>query len=75
MSHTRKGGQASDQDSNSGPGRHGNNSGHIYPSAPHQRQGQAHMWVTLLPPTPTLVDPNNRPNRYSQRICADIGGC
>jgi hypothetical protein len=29
MSHTLWGGQASDQDSNSGPGRHGNNSGHI----------------------------------------------
>ena len=61
MGHTQQGGQASDQDSNSGPGRHGDNSGHIYRSAPRQWQGQAHMWVTLSSPTPTLVDPTNRP--------------
>jgi len=68
MSHTHKGGQASDQDSNSGPGRHGNNSGHIYSSALHPRWRQAHNWVTPSSPTPTLVDPIDRPTKYSQRI-------
>ncbi len=36
MGHTQQGGQASDRDSNSGPGRHGDNSGHTYPGAPRQ---------------------------------------
>ena len=75
MGHTpNRGGQASDQDSNSGPGRHGNNSGHIYRSARHQQQGQAHNRVTPSSPTPTLADPTNRHIPYSQRIMPVMGG-
>ena len=46
MSHTEHGGQASDQDSNSGPGRHRQHGGQIAQSAPTRTAGQVIMWVT-----------------------------
>ena len=47
MGHTRKGGQASNQDSNSGQAGTGNRNGHIGVNAPTTMVGQAHNWVTL----------------------------
>ena len=46
MSHTEHGGQASDQDSNSGPGRHRQLGGQIGYNAPTTKVGQAIIWVT-----------------------------
>jgi hypothetical protein len=66
MSHTEHGGQASDQDSNSGPGRHRQSSGQIGLNAPIETTGQAHIWVTLdhrHQHWPTLSRPARR---YSQ---------
>ena len=68
MSHTEHGGQASDQDSNSGPGRHRQSSGQIGLNAPIETTGQAHIWVTLdhrHQHWPTLSRPARR---YSQPI-------
>lgn len=47
MSHTARGGQASDQDSNSGPGRHRQPSGQVGRIAPIETTGQDQNWVTL----------------------------
>jgi len=57
MGHTARSGQASDQDSQSGPGRHRQSSGQIAWNAPDETTGQDQNWVTLNPPTPTLADP------------------
>jgi hypothetical protein len=68
MSHTRNGGQASDQDSNSGPGRHRQSSGQLGLKAPTETAGQAHNWVTLdhrHQHWPALSGPASR---YSQLI-------
>ena len=70
MSHTpERGGQASDQDSNrarAGMATTADISTGVHPT---KKQGQAHMWVTLPSPTPTLVDPNNRPtNTHSAYV-------
>ena len=47
MSHTRKGGQASYQDSNSGQAGTGNHSGQVGSKAPTKLAGLAHNRVTL----------------------------
>lgn len=59
MGHTEHGGQASDQDSNSGPGRHRQPNGQIDHNAPIESIGQARNWVTLdhrHQPWPTSTD-------------------